>query len=458
MTHAAAVTSPPGTAARARRWLGLGADAADLPRRVQALVVRQQDTAEIIIGVMQAMAIATFAVLYALSRTANPPPMEIEPVPVTLALYALFTALRLWLAIRRRLGPGLLATSVVIDFTVLFLTIWSFHLQYMAPLAVVLKAPTVMYVFILITLRALRFETRWVLLAGAAAMLGWTAIVAAALLQGSAGVTRSFLAYVTSPAILIGAEFDKLVSIAMVTALLALVVARGRAVLVEAMREQIAAAELSRFFVPEIATRIRGAEAEQMAGQAERRQACILMTDLRGFTGMARAMEPDALLRLLAAYQALVVRAVRAHGGSIDKYLGDGVLASFGAVAPSDTHAADALRAIEAVQAAVADWAPPEPGMPPVTIGMAASSGEVLFGTVGAEGRLEYTVIGDPVNQTAKLEKHNKAEGSVALTDAATYALAEAQGYAPAVPIERRAARQVAGVEAPLDLVLLGRS
>ncbi len=443
--------------ARAQLWLGLR-EAGAVPARVRVLVMRQQDTAEILIGIMQAAAIATFAVLYAIARTANPPPMELEPVPVALGLYALFTAARLWLAIRGRLSAGLLAVSVFIDFAVLFLTIWSFSLQYMAPVAVVLKAPTVMYVFILITLRALRFEARWVLLAGGAAMLGWVAIVAAAVAQGTTGITRSFLEYVTTPAILIGAEFDKLVSIGMVTLLLALVVARGRALLVEAAREQLAAAELSRFFVPEIATRIRGAEMEQMAGMAEMREASILMTDLRGFTGMARAMPPDALLRLLAAYQSLVVVAVRAHGGSIDKYLGDGVLASFGAVEPSETHAADALRAVETIQATLAAWTPPEPGMPPIAIGMAVSCGEVLFGTVGAAGRLEYTVIGDPVNLTAKLEKHNKAERSDALTDAATFARALAQGYAPGLAVEHRAGRRVAGVEDPVDLVVLGRA
>ena len=450
------VATPPGRGMRLGRWLGLGAGSRDLPRRAQALVARQQDSAEVIIGVMQVFAICTFAVLYAIARTANPPPMQPEPVPVALAFYALFTAVRLWAAIRRRLGPILLAASVVVDFAVLFVTIWSFHLQYMAPLSVALKAPTVMYVFILITLRALRFETRWVLLAGGAAILGWSALIVAALAQHSAPVTRSFLDYATSPQILIGAEFDKIVTMAMVTALLALVVARGRALLVEAMREQVAATELSRFFVPEIADRIRGAEAEQMAGMAERRRASILVTDLRGFTGMARGMEPEPLLRLLGAYQALVVTAVRAHGGSIDKYLGDGVLASFGAVVPSETHAADALRAIEAIQAAAAAWEPPEPGMPPIAIGLAASAGEVLFGTVGAEGRLEYTVIGDAVNLAAKLEKHNKAERSAALTDAATFALAERQGYVPTVATEHRAARAVAGVEAPLDLMLLG--
>ncbi len=255
----------------------------------------------------------------------------------------------------------------------------------------------------------------------------------------------------------LGGEAIKAVSLGMVTLLLALVVARGRALLVEASREQLAAAELSRFFVPEIATRIRGADAEHMAGQAERREASILVTDLRGFTAMARRMEPAALLRLLSAYQALVVGAVRAHGGSIDKYLGDGVLVSFGAVRPSDTHAADALRAVEAILRAAAAWAPPEPDLPQIAIGMAVASGEVLFGTVGAEGRLEYTVIGDPVNLAAKLEKHNKAEGSAALTDAATHALAVRQGYAPGpgAAAEPRAGRAVAGVDAPMDLVVL---
>ena len=468
MTAIAQLAPPPAPrglrarAGRARswteRWLGLGMTET-LPRRVQALVTRQQETAEVIIGVMQVAAIATFAVLYAISRTANPPPMEIEPVPVALALYAAFTGVRLWLALRRRLTQGLLAVSVVVDFAVLFVTIWSFHLQYMAPLAVVLKAPTVMYVFILITLRALRFEVRWVLLAGAVAIAGWTAIVVAALLQvGMAGITRSFLAYVTSPAILIGAEFDKAVSVGMVTLLLALVVARGRALLVEAAREQLAAAELSRFFVPEIAHRIRGAEEEHMAGVAERREASILMTDLRGFTGLARDLPPAELLRLLGAYQALVVRAVRQHGGSIDKYLGDGVLASFGAVQPSATHAADALRAIEELQAAVASWTPPDPAMPAISIGMAAACGEVLFGTVGAEGRLEYTVIGDPVNLAAKLEKHNKVEASEALTHAEAYALAVVQGFAPKGLAETRLGRSVGGVGAPVDLVLLKRT
>ncbi len=437
------------------RVLGLAGSGAALPRRVQAVVARQQESAEILIGLAQVVAIITFAILYAISRAANPPPMAIEPVPVALGLYALFTGLRLVLAWQRRLTPALLTASVVIDISVLLVTIWSFHLQYMAPLAVVLKAPTMMYLFILIVLRGLRFEARYVLLSGAVAIAGWGVIVAMALTGESAGITRSFLAYVTSPSILLGAEFDKIISISMVTLLLALVVARARAMLVDAAREQLAAAELSRFFVPEIARHIRGAEEEITAGRAERRDASILMTDLRGFTGLARTLPPPVLLRLLSAYQELVVRAVRAHGGSIDKYLGDGVLASFGAVRPSAAHAADAMRTVESIQAALRSWIPPDAAMPPIDIGMAVACGEVLFGTVGADDRLEYTVIGDPVNLAAKLEKHNKQERSQALTHAEALRLAVSQGYAPRHPPERRDARQVDGVAAPVDLVVI---
>jgi adenylate cyclase len=168
-------------------------------------------------------------------------------------------------------------------------------------------------------------------------------------------------------------------------------------------------------------------------------------------------MAPDEVVSLLQDYHARLCPIIQAHGGAIDKFLGDGILASYGAVARSDTHAADALRAIAALLAASATWSEERriAGLVPVAIGMAAASGSVLFGVVGDGARLEYTVIGDAVNLATKLEAHNKVQGSRALTDATTFALAQQQGYAAGTVQGRFAAVAIPGVAEPIELVAL---
>lgn len=429
-----------------------------VPERVRAAIAAEQEAGEVLVCCVQAAAIAMFGALYALTPKAFPAGVPFEPVPWTLAAYALFTGLRLWLALRRRLRPWFLALSVVVDIAVLMLTIWSFHLQYQAPPALYLKAPTLMYAFILIALRALRFEVRWVLLAGITASLGWLALVAYALAADEVSVTRNYAEYMMSYSVLIGAEVDKVVSLLVVTAIVALAIARARRLMVRAVAEQQAATGLSRFFAPEVASSIRGADAELASGQGVLREAAVMMVDLRGFTPLSRHLSPAATIALLRDYQDRIVPVVQACGGSIDKYMGDGILATFGATRASRTYAADALRAVEAALDAGAAWEREraEAGLLPVRIGAAVATGPILCGTIGHASRLEYTVIGEAVNLAAKLEKHTKAEGvrAVAAGDALT--LARVQGYRPAragTP-ELRQARAVPGVEGPMDLAL----
>ncbi|MFL5335613.1 MAG: adenylate/guanylate cyclase domain-containing protein, partial [Geminicoccaceae bacterium] len=317
---------------------------------------------------------------------------------------------------------------------------------------------TLMYVFIFIALRTLRFEPRFVILAGATGAIGWLALVAYALLNSEGVVrTHSFAEYAMSYDILLGAEFDKIASIVMVTAILALALQRARTLLARAVAEQQAAAGLSRFFAPEIAGRITAAEMALEPGQAELRQAAILFIDLRGFTPLAERLTPTQVMRLLSDYQARMVGAIRAHGGSIDKFMGDGILASFGATRPSARHAADAAAAVEEVVMVALAWAEERraAGLPPLAIGAALAAGPVMFGTVGDAQRLEYTVIGEAVNLAAKLEKHAKAERATAVLSAATFNLAHTQGWVAGPGWERRAARTVAGVPARLDLAVL---
>ncbi len=190
-------------------------------------------------------------------------------------------------------------------------------------------------------------------------------------------------------------------------------------------------------------------------GEGLVRQAAVLMTDLRGFTHLAAKLSPNDTIRVLGEYQDHLVPAIQKKGGSIDKYLGDGIMATFGATRESDTYAADALRALQDVLAESGrlSEALQSRGLPPVRIGAAVAVGPLLYGVVGHESRLEFTVIGDVVNLAAKLEKHTKTAGVRALATAETLSLAKAQGFRIALGSGIRDADSVAGVRAPIDLV-----
>ncbi|MDJ0950068.1 MAG: adenylate/guanylate cyclase domain-containing protein [Alphaproteobacteria bacterium] len=430
-----------------------------MPARVRDAIRTQQENSEILVGWIQLSVVVTFGSLYLISPKTFSEDAPFQPVPWALAGYLLFTAVRLALAYLRRLPAWFLALSVVVDIGLLMGLIFSFHVQYEQPASFYLKAPTLLYVFIFIALRALRFEAGYVALTGLVAAAGWALMVLYVVMAKpfDTMITQDYVEYMTSNSVLLGAEFDKIVSILVVTAIISLALFRARRLLVRAVAEQAAAEDLSRFFAPEIADKIVHSEQQVMAGQGELRQAAILSVDLRGFTKLAMESEPDQVIGMLTEYQSRLVPAIQSCGGSIDKFLGDGIMATFGAAMETDSYAADALRAVDAIMASVDDWNADRraAGQGELRVGASVATGPVIFGAVGAQSRLEYTVIGEAVNLAAKLEKHTKAEAVRALTTAETWELARQQGLDAARPPEMRPGRPVDGVAGTLDLVVL---
>lgn len=437
------------------------ADSGDIPTRVTAAIEQQQDESERLAAWVQLGIVLFFAALYAVAPKTYAGDWMFPPVTFALAAFFLAGVVRLAVVHRGRVAGWFVAASVVAELALLLLLIWSFHIQYEQPPAFYLKAPTLLYIFIFIALRALRFEARYVVLAGATAATGWLAMAGYAILSDPSGsvVTRDYVRYLTSNSILIGAEMDKIIAILLVTAILSVALVRARRLLVRAVVEGAAARDLSRFFAPEIAARIVGAESQIRPGYAEAREASILTIDIRGFTRLANALPPRELIALLVEYESRMVPVIQSHGGCIDKFLGDGILATFGAAAPSESHAADALRALEGVTVAVDEWnrAREQSGHEPLRIGAAVAAGRVVFGAVGDDTRLEFTVIGDAVNLAAKLEKHNKVGETRALASLDAYELAVAQGFAPSGRTERVGPLHIHGTDAPLDIVVLER-
>src|SRR5258708_39454628 len=201
----------------------------------------------------------------------------------------------------------------------------------------------------------------------------------------------------TANALLIHAEADKLIAILLTTVVLAIAISRARHLLIRSGSEGAAARDLSRFFDPGVAARIRSAAMAVKAGEGELRDVAILSVDLRGFTRLSTELQPGDVMKLLQDYQGRICPLIVSNGGSIDKFLGDGILASFGAVAPSPTVAADAMRAADAVIEPAVRWSAERPaaGLPPLSIGLSAASGRVVVGAVGAGERLGVPVMGD---------------------------------------------------------------
>jgi adenylate cyclase len=126
-------------------------------------------------------------------------------------------------------------------------------------------------------------------------------------------------------------------------------------------------------------------------------EAAVIFADLKGSTRLAATRPPGEVVGLLNAYFGIVVEVVAAHGGLINKFQGDAALAIFGAPQPLDDPAGAALAAARTLSHRL------QAGLPQLLAGIGVSFGQVVAGNIGAEQRLEYTVIGDPVNEAARL-------------------------------------------------------
>jgi adenylate cyclase len=200
-----------------------------LPLRVRKALEHEQYRAELLVTAVQLLITATLAVLYAATPPGFSPDAPLQAAPLGLALFGELALLRLYFALTGQLSRGILGVTVVAEMALLIFVLWAYHLQYEQPPQFSLKSSEFAYVFILIGLRALRFEPLWVILSGLTAALGWTGLLAWAVLAAPDNpVTWDYVTALRSTQIHFGAEFDKLLAIVVVTAVLALALARAR--------------------------------------------------------------------------------------------------------------------------------------------------------------------------------------------------------------------------------------
>jgi adenylate cyclase len=168
---------------------------------------------------------------------------------------------------------------------------------------------------------------------------------------------------------------------------------------------------LARFFSPHVVSQIEdGSPALRM----ERRRAAIMFVDLRGFTAFAESATSKELTYVLSRYRAITSAIITRHGGTVDKFIGDGVMAVFGHVAPGADDAEKALACALDLVKALADWKriSDAKGLPALKAGIGLHAGAVMGGVLDSGCHSEFTVVGDAVNVAQRLQTVSKAFGA----------------------------------------------
>ncbi len=170
---------------------------------------------------------------------------------------------------------------------------------------------------------------------------------------------------------------------------------------------------------------------------SELRTVCVLVLDIRNFTSFAEKRSPAEVVALLNTLWTFMNRAVNEHHGFINKFLGDGFLAVFGAPIPGDNDCANALAAARRILREL-DELVATGALPPVQVGLAIHAGDAIVGNIGSAERKEYTVIGDVVNVAFRMEALNKDFGSRLLVSECVRRAVESNAVKPGTTIQLR--------------------
>jgi adenylate cyclase len=221
----------------------------------------------------------------------------------------------------------------------------------------------------------------------------------------------------------------QLIATALFTLILTLAVWRGRRTLLAQVQAEVVRADLARYVSPDVADALAKRASQgtsQGFGEPATRVVAILYADLVGFTAATEALTPERTFALLRSFQERCCRVVFAHGGTLDKYLGDGFMATFGGLEDQGDAPARAVACALALQDEIARWNAKRArrGAPSVALSVGVHCGPVVAGNLGADRRVEFTVVGDTVNVASRLEEATREHGAAVLVSESCLACA----------------------------------
>jgi adenylate cyclase len=335
------------------------------------------------------------------------------------------------------------------------------------PWQMVLRQPSFLYSYTILALATLTFRPLCVAWAGACITVVWalgTWLIAAApgtvmtvhALGLDATAAGNLALYLDPRHVHLDDTLLRIFVTLVVTAILALAAREARRLIhqqAEAARER---ANLARYVAPSMVERL--ARMDRPLGAVRTQPAAVLFADLEGFTGLAEGLGAEASMQLLRDFHARMAEALFAHGGTLDKFIGDGLMATFGTPERAADDAARALACARSMLEAMAAWniERRRRGEPALHLGIGLHYGTVTTGDVGGAGRFEFAVIGDTVNVASRLERLTRELDEPLLVSDAL--LAAAGSPTTAAGFRSRGSLPLRGRQEPLNVWGLAES
>jgi adenylate cyclase len=348
--------------------------------------------------------------------------------------------------------------AIIMDYAIVTLIIYYWmQIQQTENMAFFLKNPTVLYYILPIILPIFQFNLRLVVFSFLCFILLYFTIIFLSI-QNNVPTTQNWYDYVLGDSVILSDIFTMrpvlffCVAMAVGYAIIRAVRMVLRISTIEAQK-----GSLSKYFSPSVVNEIL--ENPDMIDNGRMINAVILFQDIRNFTQLSEGLDPDVISTYLSKFRQYLSTAVFKSGGMVDKYIGDAIMAVFGAPHPSEDPKSDVVKGINAgleMREALKqfnNWWESQ-GNDPVKIGIGMHYGEVFAGNVGFEGQLEYTVIGDPVNTASRIENLcKKFEADFIISDE-VYSFVKDEVEVKKLPLVK-----VKGKSDPLQLYhLIGKS
>lgn len=352
---------------------------------------------------------------------------------ISLALYGALTAVSLIVTWKRIFRPWMPYAFVTCDIGFIGLHLLEMARDLGFPPAAIFGIPASGLMFLVLTHAALRFRPALVIYAACVSLL--FVVFSGSLLPAARNTQpadRSGI-YASHLSDLVYWKVLPIAVIVLMSFMLWLISITMSRLLDQAIAHAGRSIRLSRFFSPNLVDRL-SSDRQDLALMGRRCMAAILFIDIRGFTAMAEKMQPEDIVAMLSEFRSIVTDEVFFYDGTVDKFIGDSVMAVFGTPESRNDDGQRAVRCGLAILKTVRKWSIEREvrGNRSISIGIGAHYGEVFAGTIGNERLKEFTVLGDSVNVAARLEKVcSEIGGSFVISEALF--LAAGSGLDPSV-------------------------